>query len=88
MIEQTSSTIYHRDVHSLSIQLAERAREDLKTLGIESPDTSKLHPLKTNENTIFFFKSKAKRDRFLKKYYNKTTNKYQIGISFFDSNNQ
>lgn len=65
------SAVYLKDVESSSVIEARQDRERLNELGIRSPDISKMYKLKIDNQTMFYFGSKQKRDVFISKYYNR-----------------
>lgn len=65
------STVYLKDVESSAVLEAQRDRDRLDELGIKSPDISKMNRLKIDNQTMFYFGSKQKRDVFISKYYNR-----------------
>lgn len=42
--------------------------QDSRRLKFESPDTDVMYPLRTDERTVFYFRTKARREAFKKKH--------------------
>lgn len=72
------STIFLKDVESSTVKEAQQDKERLERLGIRSPDVSQMYKLKTDRQTMFYFRDKEQRTRLIAKYYNRRTKKYSF----------
>lgn len=82
-IETNTNIMAYRDGDLRLIPFnPQEIKDQLKEAGITSPDIGKYYQLRTDPDTIFFFKRKYKLLAFQKKYYDKKTKKYNLENQF------
>lgn len=53
-------------------------RQNPRLLKFESPDTDIMYPLRIDDRTVFYFRTKERRQAFVAKRYNKKMKKFII----------